>query len=96
MAKITKEEMKNRINGLEIDDDTKISLLEDIEDSMDTQAENSETVDKATYDSLQADYDALKQKYKERFLTKTEETKTEDESAETDESDENVVDVKEI
>lgn len=95
MAKITKEELKNRINGLEIDDDTKISLLEDIEDSMEIQAEDSETVDKATYDTLKTDYDALKQKYKERFLTKTEETKTEDESAETDESEE-VVDVKEI
>lgn len=94
--KMTKEELKNKINGLEIDDDTKIGLLEDVEDSMDVSVEG-ESVDKATYDTLKSDYDALKQKYKERFLSK-EETKDDKEDKKDDEEvkENEVIDVKEI
>lgn len=94
--KVTKEELKNKINDLNIDDDTKISLLEDIEDSMDVATDTTDMVDKATYDALQSDYDALKQKYKDRFLTK-EDNKNTDENKDVEEvKEDEVIDVKEI
>lgn len=93
--KKTKEELKTTINELEIDDDTKISLLEDIEDSVDVASEG-ETVDKATYETLKTDYDALKVKYKERFLSKSEEPKDEEPKDEEELEEEKVIDVKEI
>lgn len=92
--KKSKEELKNTINGLEIDDDTKISLLEDIEDSMDVQSD--ETVDKATYDALETDYKSLKQKYKDRFLSKEETNEDGDKKEDDEPAEEEVIDIKEI
>ena len=61
--KLSKEELKQKIVELISDEDLQISLLEDIEDSFDT-----EETDTSEYDELKAKYDELKSKYKERFL----------------------------
>ena len=95
MAKYSAEELSARINDLELDDDVKISLMEDITDSL-TPEENSELDSiKAELDSVKAEYDSLKEKYKARFLTATEEVK--EEKPEDEELEEKeVIDIKEI
>lgn len=69
--KISKEELKQKIDELVTDDDAKITLLEDIEDSVDVINEEEKTddmVSKADYDELLEKFEELKAKYKERFL----------------------------
>lgn len=92
--KLSKEELKKKIDEVIEDDDLKISLLEDIEDSVDVQDE-TEKVEKTAYDELKAEYDELKEKYKNRFLTSDE---VEEEVTEEDvgEEKEEVIDVEEI
>lgn len=92
--KLSKEELKVKINDLGIDDEMKISLLEDIEDSMDVAEDNSEKVDKTAYDELEIKYKELVEKYKERFL-KGEEA-PEEEKDEEELKEEEIIDVKEI
>lgn len=88
--KLSKEELKKKIDEVIEDDDLKISLLEDIEDSIDI--EDSEKVDKTAYDELKTEYEDLKIKYKDRFL------KGEEKEDEVDEEvkEEEIIDVKEI
>ena len=50
----------------------------------------------ATYETLKTEYDALKVKYKERFLSKSEEPKDEEPKDEEELEEEKVIDVKEI
>lgn len=71
--KLSKEELKQKINDLAVDDDVKITLLEDVEDSFETTEDNSEELK-----ALQTKYEELKEKYKSRFLTGKEEDKKED------------------
>lgn len=59
--KLSKEELKKKIDEKVVDEDVKIELLEDIEDSF-------ETEDNGAIEELQAKYDELKEKYKARFL----------------------------
>ncbi|MEE1059238.1 MAG: hypothetical protein U0K92_07640 [Treponema sp.] len=92
--KLSKEELKMKINDLGIDDELKISLLEDVEDSMDI-SDDSEKVEKSAYDEVVAKYEEIKTKYKERFL-KGEDTKDEDEKDEDEIDEKEVIDVKEI
>lgn len=69
--KVTKQELKQRISDSITDnDDLVISLLEDIEDSMQESTENviNETLQKENED-LKYKYENLKAKYKERFLS---------------------------
>ena len=93
--KLSKEELKQKITEVIEDEDTQISLLEDIEDSFIENIDNSETVEKQAYDDLKIKYDDLKSKYKERFL-KGEEMP--EDNTENDEGmkKEEVVDIKEI
>lgn len=92
--KLSKEELKKKIDEVITDDDVKISLLEDIEDSVDV-ADETEKVDKTAYDEVVAKYEEIKQKYKDRFLKGEEvEEKKEDDDEELEE--EEIVDVKEI
>lgn len=94
MAKYSAEELSARINDLELDDDVKISLMEDITDSL-TPEENSELDSiKAELDSVKAEYDSLKEKYKARFLSATEEVEEKPEDEELEEKE--VIDIKEI
>ena len=93
--KLSKEELKKKIDEVITDDDVKISLLEDIEDSVDV-ADETEKVEKSAYDEVVAKYEEIKQKYKDRFLKgeEVEEDKKEDDDEELKE--EEIVDVKEI
>ena len=97
MAKYSAEELSARVNDLELDDDVKISLMEDITDSL-TPEENAELDSiKAELESLKAEYDSLKEKYKARFLSATEEVKEEEVPEEEKEFEEKeVIDVKTI
>ena len=81
--KLSKDELISKINSLEIDDETKISLLEDVTDSM----EVAEEVDNTELEELKAKYEELKTKYKERFL-KGDEVATETEVVEKEEVEE--------
>lgn len=92
--KLSKEELKAKINEVISDDDLKISLLEDIEDSVDV-ADDTEKVEKTAYDELETKYNELKEKYKERFLSSdTKEEIVEEPVEELKEDD--TIDVKEI
>lgn len=100
MAKLSKEELKNKINEYDVSDDIKIAMLEDIEDSMDvvdtTELDNA----KADLEKALADLEEMKTKYKERFLSKEEVeeiAKDEDTSEVEEETEEGeVIDVKDI
>lgn len=85
--KLSKEELSAKINDLAIDDEIKISLLEDIADS----------IDGNVIEELKIKYEALKERYKERFLKAEDvEEKKEDETEEEELKEEEVIDVKEI
>lgn len=94
--KLSKEELKKKIDEVVQDDEIKISLLEDIEDSMEV-SDESEKVEKSAYDEVVAKYEEIKQKYKDRFLKGEEPEEKEDEETEDEElKEEEVIDVKEI
>lgn len=93
--KLSKEELKAKVNELVKDNDVAIALLEDIEDSMEVAEMDTGKVDElqAKLDELQAKLDDLQEKYKSRFLEGAEEKKEE----KTEELEkEEIVDVKEI
>lgn len=94
--KLSKEELKAKINEKISDEDLKIELLEDIEDSIEV-SEDTEKVDKTAYDEVVAERDEIKKKYVERFLSGSDEVEEpkEDETEEEIEEEE-VIDVKEI
>lgn len=92
--KLSKEELKKKIDEVIEDDDLKIALLEDIEDSMEI-TDEGEKVEKEAYDSLKAEYDELKEKYKNRFLAPEEVAEEVNEDPE-EENAEEVIDVQEI
>lgn len=91
--KLSKEELKKRIDEVIEDDELKISLLEDIEDSMDVSIENA--VEQSVYDELKAKYEELKEKYKDRFLKGEEKVEEKEEDVE-EVKEEEVIDVTEI
>lgn len=94
--KLSKEELKKKIDEKIADDDLKIELLEDIEDSIDV-SDDTEKVDKTAYDEVVAERDEIKRKYKERFLSAEDVKENTEEIEETEESEEpEVIDVKEI
>lgn len=96
--KLSKEDLKKKIDEVIEDEDIKIGLLEDIEDSVDV-SEDTEKVDKTAYDEVVTKYEELKRKYKERFLKGDEkEDAEEDKKEEIDEEleEEKIVDIKEI
>lgn len=90
--KLSKEELKQKVNELVTDNDIAIQLLEDIEDSMEVGE-----VDTAKIDELQAKLDDLQEKYKQRFL-KGDDKKEADDKKEVDEEleEKEVIDIKEI
>lgn len=94
--KLSKEELKKKIDEKISDDDIKIELLEDIEDSIEVSDNETEKVEKTAYDEVIAERDEIKRKYKERFLKGDDKP---DEDAEEDDEElkeEEVIDVKEI
>ena len=91
--KLSKDELKAKINEKISDDDLKIELLEDIEDSIDV-SDESEKVEKTAYDEVVAERDEIKKKYIERFMEGSKKVDEENEDEELKE--EEVIDVKEI
>lgn len=94
--KLSKEELSAKINDLDIDEEIKVSLMEDIADSIEV---GSETEDNGELEELKIKYESLREKYKERFLKGNDETEEkEDEEKEDDDElkEEEVIDVKEI
>lgn len=93
--KLSKEELKAKVNELVKDNDIAIQLLEDIEDSMEV-AE----IDTSKIDELQAKLDDLQEKYKQRFLSGSSEDKDVIPAAETETAEEleeeEIIDIKEI
>ena len=90
--KISKEDLKAKVNELVTDNDIAIQLLEDIEDSMEVGE-----VDTSKIDELQAKLDDLQEKYKQRFL-KGDDKKDDEDKKEVDEEleEKEVIDIKEI
>lgn len=69
MAKLTKEELIQKIDSLSISDDEKISLMEDISDSMAVTDTTELDSVKAELEKALMDVEDLKAKYKARFLS---------------------------
>ena len=86
--KLSKEELKQKVNELVTDNDIAIQLLEDIEDSMEV----------GEVDELQAKLDDLQEKYKQRFLKGDDKKDAEDKKEDVDEEleEKEVIDIKEI
>lgn len=92
--KLSKEELSAKINNLDIDEEIKVSLMEDIADSIEG---NVETEDNGELEELKIKYESLREKYKERFLKGNDETEENEEKEDDDElKEEEVIDVKEI
>lgn len=94
--KLSKEELSAKINELEIDEEIKVALMEDIADSIEGSTEGA---DGGELEELKIKYEALRDKYKERFLKGNDETEEEKKDEETEDEElkeEEVIDVKEI
>jgi hypothetical protein len=90
--KLSKEELKQKVNELVTDNEIAIQLLEDIEDSMEVGE-----VDTTKIDELQAKFDDLQEKYKQRFLKGDDKKDVEDKKEVDEELEEKeVIDIKEI
>lgn len=91
--KLSKEELKQKVNELVTDNEISIQLLEDIEDSMEVGE-----VDTTKIDELQAKFDDLQEKYKQRFLKGDDKKDAENKKEEVDEEleEKEVIDIKEI
>ena len=97
--KLSKEDLKKKVNEIVTDNDVAIQLLEDIEDSFDAEVDNTKIDElQAKIDEQQSKIDELQEKYKERFLTGDKEEKTEDKKSEEDDGleEKNIIDIKEI
>ena len=91
MAKYSAEDLSSRINELELDDDVKISLMEDITDSVSPDESEELAQIKSELEKSKADYEELKDKYKARFLSAVK-----DEVKDEDLEEKEVIDIKEI
>lgn len=96
MAKYSAEELSSRINDLELDDDVKIALMEDITDSVSPDESEELASVRAELEKAKADYEELKEKYKARFLKAVESDEEEKEVEDEDLEEKEVIDVKEL
>lgn len=95
MAKYSAEELSSRVNELDLDDDIKISLMEDITDSVSRDESEELAGIKSELEKSKADYEELKEKYKARFL-KAVESDEKEEVKDEDLEEKEVIDVKEL
>lgn len=95
MAKYSAEELSSRINDLELDDDVKISLMEDITDSVSTGESEELTSLREEMEKVKSEYEELKEKYKSRFLQAVESEEVEEVKDE-DLEEKEIIDVKEL
>ena len=86
--KKTAEEIIARVNDLDLDDEIKIELMEDITDSVNDADPEAE----ARYTELEAKYSDLEERYKARFM----EGKDPEEKDPDEDEDAEVIDIKEI
>lgn len=99
--KLSKKELMQRISDLIEDDETKVSVLEDLDDSIIEEGTAQEVMseeEKRDYEDLKWKYENLLSKYKERFL-KGDETKEEEKEEKKDDEEleeKEIIDVKEI
>lgn len=94
MAKYSAEELSSRVNELDLDDDVKISLMEDITDSVSPDESEELAGIKSELEKSKADYEELKEKYKARFLKAVESDEEKEEQEDLEEKE--VIDVKEL
>lgn len=85
--KKTAEEIIARVNDLDLDDEIKIELMEDITDSVNDADPEAES----RYTELEAKYTDLQERYKARFMEGMD-----PEDKDPDEEDTEVIDIKEI
>ena len=95
MAKYSAEELSSRVNELDLDEDVKISLMEDITDSVSRDESEELAGIKSELEKSKADYEELKEKYKARFL-KAVESDEKEEVKDEDLEEKEVIDVKEL
>ena len=95
MAKYSAEELSSRLNELEIDDEVKISLMEDITDSVSPDESEELAGLESELEKVKADYEELKEKYKARFLKAVEDEEVKEVEDE-DLEEKEVIDIKEI
>ncbi len=95
MAKYSAEELSSKINDLELEDDVKISLMEDITDSVSPDESEELASLRSEIEKAHADYEELKEKYKARFLQAVSEDEEKEEVSE-DLEEKEVIDIKEI
>lgn len=96
--KLSKKELMQRVSDLIEDDEIKISVLEDMEDSITDEGNLDQVIDETRqkeYEVLKWKYEDLKTRYKDRFLKGSEETEKED-IDESEETEKEIVDIKEI
>ena len=94
MAKLSKEELIAKINESGLNDDEKISIMEDITDSFESPDTTELDNLKNEYESLKGEYEDLKTKYKDRFLSKEVADEKKEATGEMEEKE--YVDVKDI
>ena len=87
--KLSKDEFKEKIDSYEIPEETKISLLEDIEDSVDVEQE-------PVVNEYEEKYNKLLQDYKARFFEKADEPAKEEKNIVKEQTEKIYWDVKEI
>lgn len=97
MPKKSKDELLSAIDSMNLDDDSKIALMEDIADSIEGNSEELESI-KSELESAKKDVEIWKEKYKDRFMSKEEIKEIKEEEPEEPEKEEEkeYIDVKEI
>lgn len=96
MAKYSAEDLSSRINELELDDEVKISLMEDITDSVSPDESEELASIKGELEKKSAELEELKEKYKARFLKAVEDEEVKEEVEDEDLKEKEVIDIKEI
>lgn len=96
MAKYSAEELSSRINELEIDEDVKISLMEDITDSISPEESEELASLQAEIERVTSELADLKEKYKARFMSAVASDEKEDAEDDGEYKETEVIDVKEI
>ena len=92
MPKIGREDYQKRINDLEIDNDIKTSLMEDLADSWIDESEEIGRLEEEIT-RVKGEYDSLNEKYRTRFFESDTPEKKEKQE---DEEEKEVIDIKEI
>lgn len=93
MPKIGREDYQKRINDLEINNEIKTSLMEDLADSWTDESEEIGRLQEEIT-RVKGEYDSLNEKYRSRFFESVDPKKEPQEIKE--EKDEEVIDIKEI